>query len=80
MSEVYIISAVRTPVGVGKTQGALSPIAPVDLVPAGRHFAAAFKLHSSRTHVKVRMNGPVEYTETTAVAAQSRKLVAQVVV
>jgi acetyl-CoA C-acetyltransferase/acetyl-CoA acyltransferase len=31
MSEVYIISAVRTPIGVGKIQGALSPLAPVDL-------------------------------------------------
>ena len=31
MSEVFIISAVRTPVGVGKPQGALQPIAPVDL-------------------------------------------------
>ncbi len=31
MSEVYIISAVRTPVGVGKAQGALAPVAPVDL-------------------------------------------------
>ena len=32
MSEVFIISAVRTPVGVGKPQGALQPLAPVDLV------------------------------------------------
>jgi len=31
MSEVYIISAVRTPVGIGKPNGALAPIAPVDL-------------------------------------------------
>ena len=31
MSEVYIISAMRTPVGVGKPQGALAPCAPVDL-------------------------------------------------
>jgi acetyl-CoA acyltransferase len=32
MSEVYIIAAVRTPVGVGKPdKGALAPIAPVDL-------------------------------------------------
>jgi len=31
MSEVYIVSAVRTPVGVGKPQGALAPLAPVDL-------------------------------------------------
>jgi acetyl-CoA acyltransferase len=31
MSEVYIITAVRTPVGVGKAKGALYPIAPVDL-------------------------------------------------
>jgi acetyl-CoA acetyltransferase family protein len=31
MSEVFIISAVRTPVGVGKPQGALQPLAPVDL-------------------------------------------------
>lgn len=30
-SEVYIISAVRTPVGVGKAGGALQPLAPVDL-------------------------------------------------
>jgi acetyl-CoA acyltransferase len=29
--EVYILSAVRAPVGVGKPGGALSPIAPVDL-------------------------------------------------
>ncbi len=29
--EVYLISAVRTPVGVGKPQGALAPLAPVDL-------------------------------------------------
>ena len=34
MSEVFIVSAVRTPVGVGKQQGALSPIAPVDLTAA----------------------------------------------
>lgn len=31
MSEVYILSAVRTPIGVGKPGGALEPIAPVDL-------------------------------------------------
>jgi acetyl-CoA acyltransferase len=31
MSEVYIISAVRTPIGMGKPSGALAPIAPVDL-------------------------------------------------
>jgi acetyl-CoA acetyltransferase family protein len=31
MSEVFIISAVRTPVGVGKANGALSPVAPVDV-------------------------------------------------
>ena len=31
MSEVYILSAVRTPVGVGKAQGALYPLTPVDL-------------------------------------------------
>jgi len=31
MSEVYILSAVRTPIGVGKTGGALQPLAPVDL-------------------------------------------------
>jgi acetyl-CoA acyltransferase len=31
MEEVYILSAVRTPVGVGKPTGALAPIAPVDL-------------------------------------------------
>jgi acetyl-CoA acetyltransferase family protein len=32
MSEVFIISAVRTPIGVGKPGGALQPLAPVDLV------------------------------------------------
>src|SRR5512139_2306013 len=31
MSEVFIISAVRTPIGVGKPTGALHPVAPVDL-------------------------------------------------
>jgi acetyl-CoA acyltransferase len=31
MSEAFIISAVRTPVGVGKPQGALQPLAPVEL-------------------------------------------------
>jgi acetyl-CoA acyltransferase len=31
MSEVFILSAVRTPVGIGKEKGALAPIAPVDL-------------------------------------------------
>ncbi|HWQ83807.1 MAG TPA: thiolase family protein [Anaerolineales bacterium] len=31
MSEVYILSAVRTPIGVGKPHGALQPLAPVDL-------------------------------------------------
>lgn len=31
MSEVYIIAAVRTPVGIGKPNGALAPLAPVDL-------------------------------------------------
>ena len=31
MSEAFIISAVRTPVGVGKEKGALYPVAPVDL-------------------------------------------------
>jgi acetyl-CoA acetyltransferase family protein len=30
-SEVFILSAVRTPVGVGKPNGALAPFAPVDL-------------------------------------------------
>ena len=34
MSEAYIISAVRTPVGVGKPQGALQPVAPVNLTAA----------------------------------------------
>lgn len=34
MSEVYILSAVRTPIGVGKSSGALNPIAPVDLAAA----------------------------------------------
>jgi len=34
MSEAYIISAVRAPVGVGKPQGALQPIAPVNLAAA----------------------------------------------
>lgn len=32
MAEVYIISAIRTPVGVGKPTGALSSIPPLDLV------------------------------------------------
>lgn len=31
MSDVFIISAVRTPIGIGKPNGALAPIAPVDL-------------------------------------------------
>jgi acetyl-CoA acyltransferase len=31
MSDVFILSAVRTPVGVGKPNGALQPVAPVDL-------------------------------------------------
>lgn len=31
MSEAYLISAVRTPVALGKPQGGLNPIAPVDL-------------------------------------------------
>jgi acetyl-CoA acetyltransferase family protein len=31
MSDVFILSAVRTPVGVGKPSGALQPVAPVDL-------------------------------------------------
>jgi len=31
MSEAYIISAVRTPVALGKPQGGLNPLAPVDL-------------------------------------------------
>jgi len=31
MTEVFILSAVRTPVGVGKPTGALAPLAPVDL-------------------------------------------------
>ena len=31
MSEAYIIAAVRAPVGVGKTKGALYPVAPIDL-------------------------------------------------
>ena len=31
MSEAYIISAVRAPVGVGKPTGTLAPLAPVDL-------------------------------------------------
>jgi acetyl-CoA acetyltransferase family protein len=31
MSEVYLLSAVRTPIGVGKPSGALAPMAPVDL-------------------------------------------------
>jgi acetyl-CoA acetyltransferase family protein len=34
MSEVFIISAVRTPVGVGKPTGALNPLSPVDLTAA----------------------------------------------
>lgn len=31
MSEAFILSAVRTPIGLGKSQGALQPLAPVDL-------------------------------------------------
>jgi acetyl-CoA acetyltransferase family protein len=31
MSEAFVISAVRTPIGVGKPSGALYPVAPVDL-------------------------------------------------
>ena len=31
MSEVFILSAVRTPIGLGKPDGALQPLAPVDL-------------------------------------------------
>jgi acetyl-CoA acyltransferase len=31
MSDVFILSAVRSPVGVGKPNGALQPIAPIDL-------------------------------------------------
>jgi acetyl-CoA acyltransferase len=31
MSEAFIIAAVRTPIGLGKTKGILAPIAPVDL-------------------------------------------------
>lgn len=31
MTETYILSAVRTPVGVGKSKGALAPVEPVDL-------------------------------------------------
>lgn len=31
MSEVFIVSAVRSPIGIGKTGGALSSLAPVDL-------------------------------------------------
>jgi len=31
MSEVFIISAVRTPIGIGKPTGALAPLVPVDL-------------------------------------------------
>ena len=31
MNETYILSAVRTPVGIGKLSGALAPLAPVDL-------------------------------------------------
>ncbi|MBN1147595.1 MAG: thiolase family protein [Anaerolineales bacterium] len=34
MSEAFIISAVRTPVTVGKSRGALYPIAPIDLTAA----------------------------------------------
>ena len=34
MSEAYIISAVRAPVGVGQPQGALQPVAPVNLAAA----------------------------------------------
>jgi acetyl-CoA C-acetyltransferase len=41
MSEVYIISAVRTAIGVGKAGGALTPFAPVDL--AARVIRAAAK-------------------------------------
>ena len=31
MTETYILSAVRAPVGVGKSKGALAPVAPLDL-------------------------------------------------
>ena len=34
MSEVFVVSAVRTPVGVGKQQGVLFPMTPVDLTAA----------------------------------------------
>ncbi len=31
MNEVYVISAVRTPVGIGKPTGELNPLSPVDM-------------------------------------------------
>lgn len=34
MPEVYLLSAVRTPIGIGKPHGALQPIAPLDLAAA----------------------------------------------
>jgi acetyl-CoA acyltransferase len=34
MNEAFIVSAVRTPVGVGKSKGVLYPVAPVDLTAA----------------------------------------------
>lgn len=34
MTETYILSAVRAPVGVGKSKGALAPVAPIDLAAA----------------------------------------------
>ena len=45
MSEVYILSAVRTPIGVGKPHGALNSFAPVDL--AAMVMAAA----TQRAHI-----------------------------
>lgn len=41
MSEVFIISAVRTPIGIGKASGALSAYAPIDLAAAVMQAAVA---------------------------------------
>ena len=40
MSEVFIISAVRTPIGIGKPAGALAPLVPVELTAIAMKAAA----------------------------------------
>lgn len=68
MSEVFVISAVRTPIGIGKPNGALFPFAPIDLT------AAVLKEVVKRGGVETRQVQDVIWGVVTPVGDQGANL------